>query len=224
MNARLWYDEDPELDPTVHVRLVLHLRPRGQDTAIAEPVLSVQVDTRDVLYASARDGRGDQIPLTEVESGWVEIRPVPADQEHLRERYPAAYHLWQPASALQVLRWGRRRDELPVEWLVQRLHRPPAHLEAKYARLEELARAARDPGPRAEAAPHHRHEPRVDGEYLVSVFDVAAPRQVAARVGVQPKSVFDTSFCARLSDGQLAALRADPDVDYIGDNVIIKPR
>ncbi|GIJ61225.1 hypothetical protein Vau01_087410 [Virgisporangium aurantiacum] len=94
------------------------------------------------------------------------------------------------------------------------------HLRAKYRQLEDRARAARVPGPRAEPAPHHRHEPRVDGEYIVAVREVANPRDVAARAGVTGVRFMMNFFGGRLSDEQLAALRADPDVDYVEDNAI----
>jgi hypothetical protein len=53
------------------------------------------------------------------------------------------------------------------------------------------------------------------------VFVEAAPSDVVARHGVLAKTVGDTWFAARLDDGQLAALRGDPDVKAVSDNARI---
>jgi len=222
---RPWYDEDPELDATTYLRLILHLRRHGEDTATVEPVLWVDLRADVIRYRSVRDGGARHLRFTDVAAGWVEIRPAPADQEQLRAAYPAAYRPWRPKDALQVLRSGRLHADLTADRWIAGLGRPPHHLAAKYARLEELARAARSPGPRAEPAPHRRYPRRVDGEYLVVVLDVAIPREVAARVGAANVDLMAGQlFFATLTDEQVAALRADPDVDYLEDNAIIELR
>ncbi|WP_328474909.1 hypothetical protein OHA21_16475 [Actinoplanes sp. NBC_00393] len=57
-----------------------------------------------------------------------------------------------------VLRAGRGPGGRTGNLRVAELRRPPEHVAAKYARLEELAGAARTPGPRAEPAPHQQVE------------------------------------------------------------------
>ncbi|MBG0566668.1 hypothetical protein [Actinoplanes aureus] len=221
---RLWYDEDPEVDPTAHLRFVLHLRRRGEQTETAEPAYEVQLRKDAIWYHRVRDGRHPRPRLTEVAAGWVEIRPVPADQERLRATYPAAYGPWRADQALLVLRAGRGRGGLTDNLRIAELGRPPDHVAAKYARLEELARAARTPGPRAEPAPHHRYPNRIEGQYIVSVLDVAIPREVAARAGATDVVLLNGCFGCTLTDEQVEALRADPDVDYISDDAVIDLR
>lgn len=214
---RSWYDEDPEVDPTVHLRLVLHLRRRGEETETAEPVYEVQLRKDDIWYHRVRDRRQPRPRLTEVTAGWVEIRPAPADQERRRATYPAAYQPWSAHAALLVLRSGRDRG-LTDSPRIAELGRPPDHVAAKYARLEELARAARTPGPRAEPAPHYRNPRHIEGRYIVNVLDAAIPREVAARVGATDVTLLDVCFGCTLTDEQVETLRADPDVDYITDD------
>lgn len=221
---RLWYDEDPEADPTVHLRLVLHLRRRGARTGTAEPVHQVELRKDAIWYHRVRDGRHLRPRLTEVTGGWVEIRPVPADQERLRAEYPGAYHPWGAREALLVLRSGRGHGGLTGNLRIAELRRPPDHVAVKYARLEELARAARTPGPRAEPAPHHRIPNHIEGRYIVNVLDVAIPREVAERTGATDVVLLDGCFGCTLADEQVEAVRADPDVDYISDDAVIELR
>lgn len=221
---RLWYDEDPRLDPTAHLRFVLHLRRRDEETETAEPVYEVQLRKDDIWYHRVRDGRHPRPRLTDVAAGWVEIRPVPADQERLRATYPAAYRPWTAGEALLVLRSGRSTGGLTGSRRITELGRPPEHVAAKYARLEGLARAARTLGPRAGPAPHHRDPDHIEGRYIVSVLDVAIPREVAARVGATDVTLLDGCFGCTLTDEQVEALRADPDVDYLTDDVVLHLR
>jgi hypothetical protein len=221
---RLWYDEDPEVDPTAHLRFVLHLRRHGEETGTAEPVFEVQLRKDDIWYYRVRDGCQPRIRLTDIAAGWIEIRPAPADQEQLRATYPAAYRPWGAREALLVLRSGRREGGLTDSLRIAELRRPPDHVAAKYARLEALARAARMAGPRAEPAPYHRSPRRVEGQYLVSVLDVAIPQEVATRAGATGVILLDGCFGCTLTDEQLEELRADPDVDYISDNAILDLR
>ncbi|RSM46270.1 hypothetical protein DMB66_49835 [Actinoplanes sp. ATCC 53533] len=220
---RLWYDEDPEVDPTAHLRFVLHLRRRGEETETAEPVYEVQLRRDAIWYHRVRDGRQPRPRLTELAAGWVEIRPAPADQERLRATYPAAYRPWAAGEALLVLRSGRRHG-LTDSLRIAELRRPPDHVAAKYARLEKLARAARTPHPRAEPAPHHRNPRHIQGKYIVSVLDVAIPQEVAARVGATNVMLLDGCFGCTLTDEQVETLRADPDVDYITDDAVLDLR
>jgi hypothetical protein len=217
--GRPWYDEDPEADPTVHVRFVLHLRERGSGPAMSEPVLGVGLNERYVSYRSASGGEGDVL-LPDIALGRVEIRPVPADQEALRAAYPGAYRLWTPEDALSVLRSGRQESPMYRDGLIRDIARPPEHIATKQARLEALASAARSPGPRSAPAPHNRAPRRKEGEYIVSVLDVARPRDVADRVGAHDAKIMRQWFHAHLTDEQVAALRADPDVEYIEDNAL----
>ncbi|MEU4690567.1 hypothetical protein [Actinoplanes sp. NPDC023714] len=222
---RPWFDEDPETDPTAHLRFVLHLRDDRDKTETTEPVYEVQLRTGATWYHRVRDGRHLRPRLTDLTAGgWVEIRPVPADQEQLRATYPAAYLPWSARDALLVLSAGRDEHGLTGNPRIAELGRPPEHVAAKYARLEELARAAREPGPRAELAPYHRAHPHVEGEYIVRVLNRANPRQVAERAGATDVTLLDGWFACTLTDEQREALRADPDVDYISDNAIIELR
>jgi hypothetical protein len=215
---RLWYDEDPELDPTAHIPYVLHLRRHGEKTGTAEPVCKVQLSKDAIWYQSARYGRPLRPRLTEIADGWVEVRPAPADQKRLRAAHPAAYRPWAAGEALTVLRAGRRSGGLTKNRRVTELGRPPEHVAAKYARLEQLARAARSPGPRAEPAPYDRDPRHIEGRYIVGVLDVAIPQEVAARVGATDVMVLNRCFACTLTDEQVDAVRADPDVDYVSDD------
>ncbi|SNT63434.1 Peptidase inhibitor I9 [Asanoa hainanensis] len=71
-------------------------------------------------------------------------------------------------------------------------------------------------------APHFRVPPehRVEGEYLVGVRPSGDPLTVATRAGVSPRHVFGfiNTFGAAMTDAQVYALRADPDVVNIEDN------
>jgi hypothetical protein len=186
---------------------------------MSEPVLGVGLNERYLSYASARGGEG-YVLLPDVETGWVEIRPVPADQEALRAAYPGAYRLWKPEDALAVLRSGRQERQDYRDGMIRDIGRPPEHIATKQTRLEALASAARSPGPRSEPAPYNWAPRRVEGEYIVSVLDVARPRDVADRVGAHDAKIMYQWFHARLSDEQVAALQADPDVEHISDNAI----
>jgi subtilisin family serine protease len=64
----------------------------------------------------------------------------------------------------------------------------------------------------------------VAGEYVVVLRDGADPRAVAAAAGVQPRDVYQaalTGFSARLSAGQLTALRHHPRVQYVEENQVL---
>lgn len=57
-----------------------------------------------------------------------------------------------------------------------------------------------------------------DGQYLVVLKDGADPRSVAAVAGIHPRTAWTaavTGFAARLSPGQLNALRHNPNVAYV---------
>jgi subtilisin family serine protease len=57
-----------------------------------------------------------------------------------------------------------------------------------------------------------------DGGYIVVLREGANPTSVAAVAGIRPKSVYTaalTGFAAQLNQGQLNALRHNPNVDYI---------
>jgi hypothetical protein len=221
---RPWYDEDPGVDPTVHLRFVLHLRRHGEETGTVEPVYEVQLRWDEIRYHRVSDRQFSRLPFADVAAGRVEIRPVPVDQERLRATYPAAYQPWSASAALLVLRAGRGSGGLTGNLRVAELGRPPEHVATKYTRLEDLARAARSPGPRAEPAPYERHPRHIEGRYIVGVLDVAIPREVAARAGATDVSLHDGCFGCSLTDEQVDALRADPDVDYIEDDVVLDLR
>jgi hypothetical protein len=58
----------------------------------------------------------------------------------------------------------------------------------------------------------------IDGQYVVVLKEGADPRSVAAVAGVSPRFVYTASlvgFSAPLNAGQLAALRHNPNVDYV---------
>lgn len=58
----------------------------------------------------------------------------------------------------------------------------------------------------------------VYGSYIVVLKDGADPRSVAAIAGVRPNHVYEAAlsgFAAELNQGQLNALRRNPNVDYI---------
>ena len=58
----------------------------------------------------------------------------------------------------------------------------------------------------------------VDGSYIVVLKEGADPRSVAAVAGVSPRHVYTAvlnGFAGTLNQGQLTALRHNPDVDYV---------
>ena len=58
----------------------------------------------------------------------------------------------------------------------------------------------------------------VYGSYIVVLKDGADPRSVAAIMGIRPNHVYEAAlngFAAELNDGQLNALRRNPNVEYI---------
>ena len=58
----------------------------------------------------------------------------------------------------------------------------------------------------------------IDGEYIVVLKDGANPRSVAAVAGVEPVFVYTAAlngFSASLNNGQLTALRHNPNVEYV---------
>jgi len=58
----------------------------------------------------------------------------------------------------------------------------------------------------------------IDGSYIVVLKDGADPRSVAAVAGVSPRFVYGTvlnGFAGELNEGQLNALRRNPNVEYI---------
>ena len=64
----------------------------------------------------------------------------------------------------------------------------------------------------------------VAGQYVVVVADGADPRSVAAVAGVQPRYVYTAAvngFAAALNQGQLAALRANPNVAYVEEDAVV---
>ncbi|MEW5931283.1 MAG: S8 family peptidase [Gemmatimonadota bacterium] len=76
------------------------------------------------------------------------------------------------------------------------------------------APVAAGPAPLRSAAPGKA----VEGAYVVVLREGADPRSVAAVAGVEPGIVYAAAlngFAARLSEGQLTALRHNPAVDYV---------
>jgi hypothetical protein len=215
-----WLDGDPESDPTVFVPCVAHLEPREPGGAIQQPALLVSIDDRDaVLCAAGGEARHGRVPLASIGSGRVDIRPVPADWERARARYPRAYEVWRATEARDLFQTAMAGG-LSAEDLAGLLQRPPAHITIKLARVRALVQSAGGVAPRAEPAPYHRHEDRVDGEYVVEVRAGVDPLQVASLAGVRPDRVLlprRNAFCAALTDEQLRSLRADPYVDAVED-------
>ncbi|HEX2209156.1 MAG TPA: S8 family peptidase [Longimicrobium sp.] len=74
-------------------------------------------------------------------------------------------------------------------------------------------------GPAAEAAPLlAARAGGIDGQYIVVLNEGADPRSVAAVAGVSPGFVYTAAlngFSATLNEGQLNALRHNPNVDYV---------
>ena len=98
----------------------------------------------------------------------------------------------------------------------------PALLAGSLAALA----ACSDGGPAASAPPAAEPAPlrsaapgkAVEGAYVVVLREGADPRSVAAVAGVEPGFVYAAAlngFSARLSGGQLTALRHNPAVDYV---------
>lgn len=84
-------------------------------------------------------------------------------------------------------------------------------------------RAPADAAPLASAAPGRG----VPGEYVVVLREGANPAGVAAAAGARPSHVYTaalTGFAARLSPGQLAALRHHPGVVYVEENQVVEPQ
>lgn len=83
-----------------------------------------------------------------------------------------------------------------------------------------VAGAPADAAPLLSAAPGRG----IDGEYVVVLREGADPTAVAAVAGVQPRQVYTaalTGFAARLTQGQVTALRHHPDVDYVEQNQVL---
>ena len=74
-------------------------------------------------------------------------------------------------------------------------------------------------GPAAEAAPLLAAQAGgIDGQYIVVLKQGASPRSVAAIAGVSPRFVYTAAlngFSATLNEGQLNALRHNPNVEYV---------
>lgn len=97
--------------------------------------------------------------------------------------------------------------------------------------LLALAACADQPSPTAVRAPAHAAPLQsaapgrgVAGEYVVVLREGANPTGVAAAAGVRPSHVYTaalTGFAARLSAGQLTALRHHPEVAYVEQNQVM---
>ena len=64
-------------------------------------------------------------------------------------------------------------------------------------------------------------EKRIDGQYMIVLNEGADPRSVAAVAGVSPKHVYTAAvngFSASLNQGQLNALRHNPNVAYVEED------
>jgi hypothetical protein len=205
---RPWYVEDAATDPTVYVPCDIHLD-LGGSAIDATPLGSCSLDELGIHYSS------DYVRLDGLVSGRVELRPVPADRAELRETYAQAYQPWQSRDAKDVLEGGRQEPETPLARLVERLSRPPEHIRAKYDR-QEAAAAAVVRHPRTEPAPYLRADIEGSGSWEVMVQDVAQPRAVADRHGIEPTLVTSWGlFLAPLTEEQIGVLRLDPDVENI---------
>ncbi|HEX5724023.1 MAG TPA: S8 family peptidase, partial [Longimicrobiaceae bacterium] len=65
---------------------------------------------------------------------------------------------------------------------------------------------------------------QIAGQYIVVLQENANPRWVAGQAGVNPRYVYSggiRGFAARLTQGQLNALRNDPDVAYIEEDQVV---
>ena len=64
---------------------------------------------------------------------------------------------------------------------------------------------------------------KIDGSYIVVLKEGADPRAVAAISGIRPNHVYTAAlngFSAELNDGQLNALRHNPNVDYVEEDQV----
>lgn len=87
-------------------------------------------------------------------------------------------------------------------------------------RPSPVAGAPADAAPLLSAAPGRG----IDGEYVVVLRQGASPTAVAAVAGVRPQQVYTaalTGFAARLSPGQVTALRHHPEVEYVEQNQML---
>jgi subtilisin family serine protease len=78
-----------------------------------------------------------------------------------------------------------------------------------------------------EAAPLRSAAPgrAIEGSYVVVLKEGANPRSVAAVAGVEPGHVYTAAlngFSAELNEGQLTALRNNPNVDYVEEDQIME--
>jgi subtilisin family serine protease len=99
--------------------------------------------------------------------------------------------------------------------------------------LATLAACADQPSPvagtPADVAPLHSAASGrgIPGEYVVVLNEGADPAAVAAVAGVRPRQAWTaalTGFAARLSPGQVTALRHHPDVAYVEENQVTEPQ
>ncbi|WP_420130000.1 S8 family peptidase [Longimicrobium sp.] len=99
--------------------------------------------------------------------------------------------------------------------------------------LAALAACADQPSPvagtPADVAPLHSAAAGrgIPGEYVVVLNEGANPAAVAAVAGVRPQQAWTaalTGFAARLSPGQVTALRHHPDVAYVEQNQVTEPQ
>ena len=85
--------------------------------------------------------------------------------------------------------------------------------------LAACADQTTEPAPTApELAPVFSNGSVIEGDYIVVLEEDANPRSVLAIMGINPKFVYTAAlngFAATLNDGQLTALRNNPNVDYI---------
>ncbi len=84
-------------------------------------------------------------------------------------------------------------------------------------------RAPADAAPLLAAAPGRG----IGGSYVVVLKEGAVPRSVAAIAGVEPHFVYTAvlnGFAASLNDGQLEALRRNPNVAYVEEDQAVEPQ
>jgi subtilisin family serine protease len=80
--------------------------------------------------------------------------------------------------------------------------------------------------PTGRTAPLHSAAPgkAIAGEYIVVLNDGVNPRAVAAIAGVSPKHVYEAAldgFSATLNQGQVNALRNNPDVQWVQEDQVV---